>query len=176
MLPDFPKQATLTFTTELFEDQGPAEFSLLLSDMKVTLPQMLILSNTDKIGDAVLEETDDMGNPLVVRNHILYVPSKNAENGIFSITLNIYGLCAGEIRPDGTNNFQLTPSTDDENILDIINNKFVLNGDASVQLALKGPGTTLAAQTQVRTDFIIEELEITRVAGLIDARPMSLSR
>lgn len=166
---DSPKQATLTFTTELFEDQGPAEFSLLLSDMKVTLPQMLILSNTDKIGDAVLEETDDMGNPLVVRDHILYVPSKNAENGIFSITLNIYGLCAGEIRPDGTNNFQLTPSTDDENILDIINNKFVLNGDASVQLALKGPGTTLAAQTQVRTDFIIEELEITRVAGLIDA-------
>ena len=156
---DSPKQATLTFTTELFEDQGPAEFSLLLSDMKVTLPQMLILSNTDKIGDTVLEETDDMGNPLVVRDHILYVPSKNAEDGIFSITLNIYGLCAGKIRPDGTNNFQLTPSTDE----------FVLNGDASVQLALKGPGTTLAAQTQVRTDFIIEELEITRVAGLIDA-------
>ena len=25
----------------------------------------------------------------------LYVPSKNAEDGIFSITLNIYGLCAG---------------------------------------------------------------------------------
>ena len=121
---DSPKQATLTFTTELFEDQGPAEFSLLLSDMKVTLPQMLILSNTDKIGDTVLEETDDMGNPLVVRDHILYVPSKNAEDGIFSITLNIYGLCAGKIRP---------------------------------------------AQTQVRTDFIIEELEITRVAGLIDA-------
>ena len=166
---DSPKQATLTFTTELFEDQGPAEFSLLLSDMKVTLPQMLILSNTDKIGDTVLEETDDMGNPLVVSDHILYVPSKNAEDGIFSITLNIYGLCAGKIRPDGTNNFQLTPSTDDENILDIIDNEFVLNGDASVQLALKGPGTTLAAQTQVRTDFIIEELEITRVAGLIDA-------
>ena len=130
---------------------------------------MLILSNTDKIGDTVLEETDDMGNPLVVRDHILYVPSKNAEDGIFSITLNIYGLCAGKIRPDGTNNFQLTPSTDDEKCIDIIDNEFVLNGDASVQLALKGPGTTLAAQTQVRTDFIIEELEITRVAGLIDA-------
>ena len=166
---DAPKEAVLTITTEIYEEQGPANFALQLSDMTMSLPHMLMLAPSGNIGDVTLEDTDDNGNPLAIRDHVLYIPQKNAEKGIFTISVKIYGLCGGEIRPDGTNDFLLLPSSEDENILDIVNNKFTLDGNASVEIELNGAGTILAAQPQVRTDFSIEELEITRIAGIIDA-------
>ena len=166
---DAPKEAVLTISTEIYEEQGPANFALQLSDMTMSLPHMLMLAPSGNIGDVTLEATDDNGNPLAIRDHVLYIPQKNAEKGIFTISVKIYGLCGGEIRPDGTNDFLLLPSSEDENILDIVNNKFTLDGNASVEIELNGAGTILAAQPQVRTDFSIEELEITRIAGIIDA-------
>lgn len=165
---DAPKQAVLTFTTELFATQGPADYTLSLSDMEIAFPEMLILSASGNIGDATLTDTDDNGNPLYVKDHKLTIPHKKAENGIFSITLDIYGLCGGEIQPDGSNNFELIPENG-ENILNILNNRFTLDGNATIDVYLNGPGTTLAQQPQVRTDFAIEELEITRLSGIIDA-------
>lgn len=165
---DAPKQAVLTFSTEIFATQGPADYTLSLSDMEIAFPEMLILSASGNIGDATLTDTDDNGNPLYVKDHKLTIPHKKAESGTFSITLDIYGLCGGEIQPDGSNNFELIPENG-ENILNILNNRFTLDGNASVDIALNGPGTTLAQQPQVRTDFAIEELEITRLTGIIDA-------
>lgn len=165
---DAPKQAVLTFTTELFATQGPANYTLSLSDMEIAFPEMLILSASGNIGDATLTDSDDNGNPLHVKDHKLTIPHKKAESGTFSITLDIYGLCGGDIQPDGSNNFELIPNNG-ENILNILNNRFTLDGNASVDIALNGPGTTLAQQPQVRTDFAIEELEITRLTGIIDA-------
>ena len=77
-------------------------------------------------------------------------------------------MCGGEIQPDGSNNFELIPENG-ENILNILNNRFTLDGNATIDVYLNGPGTTLAQQPQVRTDFAIEELEITRLSGIIDA-------
>lgn len=165
---DAPKQAVLTFTTELFATQGPADYTLSLSDMEIAFPEMLMLSASGNIGDATLTDTDDNGNPLYVKDHKLTIPLKKAERGTFSITIDIYGLCGGDIQPDGSNNFELIPDNG-ENILNILNNRFTLDGNASVDIALNGPGTTLAQQPQVRTDFAIEELEITRITGIIDA-------
>ena len=136
---DAPKEAVLTITTEIYEEQGPANSALQLSDMTMSLPHMLMLAPSGNIGDVTLEATDDNGNPLAIRDHVLYIPQKNAEKGIFTISVKIYGLCGGEIRPDGTNDFLLLPSTEDENILDIVNNKFTLDGNA-LSLVLPLPG------------------------------------
>lgn len=165
---DAPKRAVLTFSTELFDTQGPADYTLSLSDMEIAFPEMLMLSASGNIGDATLTDTDDNGDPLYVKDHKLIIPLKKSESGIFSISINIYGLCGGDIQPDGSNNFELIPDNG-ENILNILNNRFTLDGNASVDIALNGPGTTLAQQPQVRTDFAIEELEITRITGIIDA-------
>lgn len=165
---DAPIQATLSFTTELFAKQGPAEYVLSLSDLEISFPEMLILSRSGNIGDATLPDTDDNGTPLSVKDHKLTIAQKTAQGGAFSLSLNIYGICGGDIQPDGTNNFELIPENG-ENILNILNNRFTLNGDASVDVTLNGGGTTLASTPQVRTAFSIEEIIMTRINGIIDA-------
>ena len=75
---DAPKEAVLTITTEIYEEQGPANSALQLSDMTMSLPHMLMLAPSGNIGDVTLEDTDDSGNPLAIRDHVLYIPQKKA--------------------------------------------------------------------------------------------------
>ena len=88
---DAPKRAVLTFSTEIFATQGPADYTLSLSDMEIAFPEMLMLSASGNIGDATLTDTDDNGNPLYVKDHKLTIPLKEAERGTFSNTNDIYG-------------------------------------------------------------------------------------
>ncbi len=166
---DEPITTTLTFTTELFDNQGGSEVSLQLTDLKIEFPRMLMFSTSGDYGDAVLEDTDDDGNNLVVTDHILTIPNKNAENGVFSVSLEVYGLYGGEIQEDGTNDLLITKLSSDKSQLDILNNEFSLKGDAVLQVNLKDVNTTFKDEAQLLTYYAIDEIEIVRISGIVDA-------
>ena len=160
-----PKNATLTFRVDLFEEVGDGNsFDLSLSDLEGDLPKMLILTKTGSDKGATTLETSDGKEVVVKQHHFTISDTTIAKGGVFTLEIPIYGICGREY-------FNIN-IVNGEWELEIVGNSFRVTGTADIDVNLPNEGpkrAQLLSDPVIATEFEIDHLTISHVYGEVDA-------